>query len=534
MMQKIQRFGGAMFTPVLLFAFSGIMIGICTVFQNEMIMGSIAAADTTWFKCWYVVKEAAWAIFRQVPLLFVVSLPIGLAKKQHARCCMESFLLYCTFNYALAALLFNWGAMVGVNFSIEAGSGTGLTTIASIKTLDTGMIGALIVAGIVIFLHNRYFDQKLPQWLEVFSGSAFIAIIGFPVMVVLAIIFFFIWPPIQHAIAGLQTVILNSGLAGVWIYTFLERILIPTGLHHFIYMPFLYDSVAIEGGIKAAWVAALPQIAQSSESLRVLFPAGGFALNGFTKMFAPLGISAAFYATAKPNKKKAVLSLMIPAALTATFAGITEPLEFTFLFIAPVLFFVHSLLAATLITVQYAIGISGDFFSGMIQDAALNWLPLGAKHWKQYLLSVVIALCFSFIWFVVFKILIEKMNLKTPGREEDDEETRLISKAEYKASRAQAKANDASNDPTGDLAVAGGDAAKARAFLEALGGKDNIVDVMNCATRLRVTVKDETLVAGVNVFKKGGAHGLVTNGKAFQVIVGLSVPKVREEFEKLL
>lgn len=530
MMEKVQRFGGAMFTPVLLFAFSGIVIGICTVFQSDVIMGGIAAPDTAWYQVWYVIKEAAWTIFRQVNLLFVIALPIGLAKKQNARACMEAFVLYCTFNYALAALLKNWGSIVGIDYAVEAASGSGLANVASIKTLDTGMVGALLVAGVVVWLHNRYFDTELPEWLGVFRGSSFVAMIGFPTMIALAVVFFFIWPQVQHAISGLQTFIIGSGALGVWVYTFLERILIPTGLHHFIYMPFMYDSIAVEGGIKTAWVEAMPAIANSSASLKSLFPAGGYALYGFSKMFAPLGICAAFYTTAKQNKKKLVLGLMIPVTLTAMFAGITEPIEFTFLFIAPMMFAVHSVIAATLATVQYMIGVVGDFGSGIISNAALNWIPLGSSHWQEYLLSVAVGLIFSVIWFVVFRFIIIKFDLKTPGREDDEEDVKLVSKAEYKAS----KATDAKDDPTNDIVIDGGDKAKAAAFLEALGGKGNIENVTNCATRLRVTVKDESLVAGLPVFKKAGAHGLVSKGKALQVIVGLTVPYVREEFEKLL
>lgn len=531
MMQKISRFGGAMFTPVLLFAFSGIVIGICTVCQTELIVGSIAQVDTTWWKVWFVIKEAAWTVFRQTNLLFVVSLPIGLAKKQNGRACMESFVLYCTFNYALAAMLANWGSVVGVDYSVNAGSGTGLAMVASIKTLDTGMVGALIVAGIVVYLHNKYFDTKLPEWLGVFRGSSFIGVIGFPVMIALAVVFFFVWPQVQQGISGLQTFLLGSGAFGVWLYTFLERILIPTGLHHFIYMPFMYESIAVEGGVKAAWALALPEIATSSESLRTLFPAGGFGLYGFSKMFAPIGISAAFYVTAKPNKKQEVLGLMIPVALTAIFCGITEPIEFTFLFIAPVMFGVHAVLAATLAMCQYMVGICGDFGSGLISNLAVDYIPLMANHGSQLLISTVVGFIFTAIWFVVFRFIILKWDFKTPGREDDDEEVKLVSKAEYKASKA---GEDTSNDPTGSIEVKGGDAGKAAAFLEALGGKDNIETVTNCATRLRVSVKDETLVKPASVFKKAGAHGLVEKGKAFQVIVGLSVPYVRDEFEKLL
>ncbi len=521
MMQKIQRFGGAMFTPVLLFAFSGIVVGLATVAQQEMIVGSIAAPDTAWSQVWFVIKEGAWTLFRQVPLLFVISLPIGLAKKQSGRACMEAFVLYMTFNYILAAMLTNWGDKFGVDFSLDPVSGSGLTMIGSVKTLDTGMVGALIVSGIVVYLHNKYFDTKLPEWLGIFKGACFVALIGFFVMLPVALIFMIVWPQVQNLIAGMQHFFISTGLFGIWVYTFLERILIPTGLHHFIYMPMMYESVVVDGGIQAAWIEALPSLAASKESLSSLFPAGGFALYGFSKVFSPIGISAAFYVTARPEKKKVVLGLMIPVALTAIMAGITEPIEFTFLFIAPILFIVHAVLAATLATVTFAAGVSGQFSSGLINWFALNWLPLGVNHWQSFAIQIAIGFAFTVIWFFVFRFMILKMNLKTPGREDEDEETRLISKAEYKASR---QANPSLSE----------EAIKAEAFLSALGGKENIEDVTNCATRLRVTVKDEKLVAPAAQFKEYGAHGLVEHGRNFQVIVGLSVPTVREEFENRL
>ena len=527
MMQKIQRFGGAMFTPVLLFAFSGIMVGLCTVFQNQMIMGGIAAPDTTWYKVWYVVKEGSWTLFRQVPLLFVIALPIGLAKKQNARASMEAFVLYLTFNYMLAAMLSIWGASFGVNFALDPVSGSGLALIANIKTLDTGMVGALVIGGIVVYLHNKYFDTELPEWLGVFSGSSFITMIGFFVMIPVAFLFMAIWPSVQHVIANMQGFFIGSGALGIWVYTFLERILIPTGLHHFIYMPMQYESVVMNGGLVAGWVELLPSIAQSSESLRTLFPGGGFLLFGSSKVFASAGVAAAFYFTAEPSKRKRVLGLMIPVTLTALVAGITEPIEFTFLFIAPVLFLVHSVLAATLATVTFMAGITGNFSSGLINWLALNWLPLGQSHGKQYLLQVAIGLSFTVIWFVVFRALILKFNFATPGREVGGEEIKLVSKEEYKKSKTESGKEASKDNDNPNIE-------KALAFLELLGGSENIVDVTNCATRLRLTVKDETLVANTDSFKHYGAHGLVTNGKAIQIIVGLSVPKLREEFETLL
>ncbi len=509
-----------MFTPSLLFAFSGIMVGLGQLFQTPIIMGSIAEKGTMWQMCWWVLQEGAQAIFRQIPLIFCVALPVGLAEKAPARACLEALLLFLTFNYFMSAILTNWGPVFGVDFTQAAGNGTGITTIANIKTLDTGMFGALIVSGITVALHERFFDVEIPDWLGVFKGSSFVCMIGYFVMLVLAVVMCFVWPPVQHVISSLQVIIINSGAVGVFIYSFLERLLIPTGLHHFVYMPFMYDNVAITGGVKAAWIAALPEISNNPTLLIKQFPAGAYSNFGATKVFAPVGIAAAFYTTAKPENRKELLSLLIPAALTATMAGITEPFEFTFLFVAPLLYVVHSLLAGCINVAMYYVGVSGDFTSGLIRWLANSWLPCIASHWKTFALQVAVGLVFSFIWFIVFRTLILTLNLKTPGRGDAGDKVKLNTKKEYKEKvKQEGKSKNAM---------------LAEAFLEGLGGKDNIVSVTNCATRLRVTVKDDSIVKSDTEFRQMGAHGLVHNGKALQVIVGLSVPNVRNEFEKLL
>ena len=254
-------------------------------------------------------------------------------------------------------------------------------------------------------------------------------------------------------------------------------------------------------------------------SLKSLVPEAGFSSTGFSKIFGVPGIALAFYATAKPEKRKKVLGLLIPITLTSIFCGVTEPIEFTFLFVAPWLFAVHSLLAATLSTVMYIAGIVGIHAGGVIEMASLNWIPLMGNHWKEYLLMLVIGLVFTGIWFVVFKFLIEKFDVKTPGRE-DDEDIKFRSKAEYRE-----KKNSKNEDDKLEFV---------KLILEGLGGKDNIVDVTNCATRLRVNVKDQSLCKNDAYFKSIGAHGCSVNGKSFQVIIGLKVPQVRDDFERLL
>lgn len=516
-MQKVQRFGGAMFTPVLLFSFAGIMVGLSTLFLNETIFGAMTAEGHIWYRLWYMVQEGAWMVFRQMPLLFVIGLPIGLAKKQNARCVLEAFVIYVTFHYFLAAVLQFWGPFFGVDYAAKAGGTSGLAMICGIKSLDTGMFGALIISGVVVWIHNRYFDKELPDWLGIFSGSSFVVIIGFFVMIPMAFLFAGLWPKVQAAIYMLQDFFKASGTVGVGLYAFCEKILLPTGLHHFIYAPFTLDSAVVPGGIEAYWALHLSEFANSTAPIKELFPAGGFELFGNAKVFAPIGITLAFYSTAKKEKRKQVLALMIPAALTAMLTGITEPIEFTFLFIAPVLFGVHALLCACINAVMYAVGVSGAFGNGLIAWLSLNWIPCGKNHWQTYVIQIVVGLLFSLIWFLVFRFLIVKFNFLTPGREEDGEDAKLYTKKDYREKQ-----------------IGGSEVGYAAQILAFLGGKDNIIDVTNCATRLRVNVKDASLVHPEKEFKSIGAHGLSKNGTAIQVIVGLKVPKVREQFEECL
>ncbi|MHC5373249.1 alpha-glucoside-specific PTS transporter subunit IIBC [Enterococcus sp. LJL120] len=528
MMEKIQRFGGAMFTPVLLFSFSGIMLAVAIIFKNPLIIGSIANEGTTWYSIWTIIENGAWTVFNQMELLFVIGLPIGLAKKANARAALEAFVVYLTAQYFIGSMLEFFGDFFGVNYNQEVGGESGLKLIAGIKTLDTSIVGAILISAIVVFLHNRYFDTKLPDFLGVFQGSSFVVILGFFVMLPVAFLFCLIWPKVQMGIGSMQGFLASAGVFGVWLYTFLERILIPTGLHHFIYTPFVFGPAVVEGGIVNYWMSHLNEFSQTTTPLKQLFPEGGFALHGNSKIFASPGIAAAFYFTAKPENKKKVLAVLIPATLTAVLAGITEPLEFTFLFVSPALFAVHAFLAASMSATMFAFGVVGDMGSGLIDMIAKNWLPLFANHSGMIFTQIAIGLGFTLIYFVVFRFLILKFNFATPGREPDAAEIKLHTKKDYKAKQA--------GEPVGASAIAGGNqyTEQAAIYLEAFGGSDNIDKVNNCATRLRITVKDENLVGADEEFRSGGAHGVVRKGNAFQVIVGLDVPQVREQFEQLL
>ena len=523
MLSQIQRFGGAMFTPVLLFPFAGIVVGIAIMLRNPLFVGEALTDPNSLFaQIVHIIEEGGWTVFRNMPLIFAVGLPIGLAKQAQGRACLAVLVSFLTWNYFINAMGMTWGHFFGVDFSADPTAGSGLTMMAGIKTLDTSIIGAIVISGIVTALHNRYFDKPLPVFLGIFQGTSFVVIIAFLVMIPCAWLTLLGWPKVQMGIESLQAFLRSAGALGVWVYTFLERILIPTGLHHFVYGPFIFGPAAVEGGIQVYWAQHLQEFSQSTESLKTLFPEGGFALHGNSKIFGSLGIALALYFTASPENRVKVAGLLIPATLTAVLVGITEPLEFTFLFISPLLFAVHAVLAASMATVMYLCGVVGNMGGGLLdQFLPQNWIPMFHNHAGMMFTQIAIGLAFTVLYFAIFRALILRFNLKTPGRE--DSEIKLYTKADYKAARGQTTAA----APETKLGQAAG-------FLQALGGAGNIESINNCATRLRIALYDMAQTQSDDVFKALGAHGVVRRGNGIQVIVGLHVPQVRDQLETLM
>lgn len=524
MLSQIQRFGGAMFTPVLLFPFAGIVVGIAIMLRNPLFVGeALTAPDNLFAQIVHIIEEGGWAVFRNMPLIFAVGLPIGLAKQAQGRACLAVLISFLTWNYFMNAMGMTWGHFFGVDFSAEPTAGSGLAKIAGIKTLDTSIIGAIVISGIVTAIHNRYFDKPLPVFLGIFQGSSFVVILAFFVMIPCAWLTLLGWPKVQMGIESLQEFLRSAGALGVWVYTFLERILIPTGLHHFVYGPFIFGPAAVEGGIQVYWAQHLQEFSQSTLPLKTLFPEGGFALHGNSKVFGSVGIALAIWYTASAENRVKVAGLLVPATLTAVLVGITEPLEFTFLFISPLLFAVHAVLAATMATVMYTFGVVGNMGGGLLdQFLPQNWIPMFHNHASTVFTQIGIGVCFTGLYFMVFKTLIVRLNLKTPGREES--EIKLYSKADYKAARGQTTAPAAASQQVGQAA----------GFLQALGGAANIESINNCATRLRIALVDMAKTQSDDVFKALGAHGVVRRGNGIQVIVGLHVPQVRDQLESLM
>ncbi|WP_373893760.1 alpha-glucoside-specific PTS transporter subunit IIBC [Virgibacillus sp. CBA3643] len=524
MMQKLQRFGGAMFIPVLILPAMGLLLGLGNTLINPDIVGDIAREGTLWYIFWNLIVDGSYVVFENIPLLFVIGLPIGLAKVAKSRAALEAFVIYMFFNMFINSLLTNAGTKFGVDFSQEVGGVSGLADIGGVKTLDTSMIGALIIAGIVIWLHNRYYDKKLPEVLAIFQGSALVTIIGFFVMIPVALITVIVWPVIQDWIVSLQGFLSASGTLGVGLFSFLERILIPTGLHHFVWQPFVFGPAAVSEGLLTNWFANLGDIAASSEPIKSLFPGGGFMMFGNTKVFGSLGIAIAIILASKPEKRKKTIGLIVPVALTAVLTGITEPLEFTFLFIAPFLFVIHAVLAGLMVATMYALGVSGNFYNGLI-DFSVTWASTWPNHWQMWLIQIGVGLAFTAIYVILFRYLIVKFNILTPGREKDDEEGKLYTKEDYKEKKNGEKEPKKAGSSSFDEQAAN--------LLADLGGSENIEELTNCATRLRLTVKDPEKVKSDQALRSHGAHGVVRNKKAIQVIVGLSVGNVKDKMDEI-
>lgn len=528
MLQKIQRFGGAMFAPAMLFSISGLMVGVSALATSADIVGDLAVYGTPWYVFWTIIQRGSWTVFKRLPLLFAVALPIGLAQKQPARCCLEALVAHFAYCFFLSEIIKLSGDNLGLKYPSSLTSASGITIIDGIKTLDTGIIGPLAVSATVVAIHDRFYDAKVPDWLGTFSGSSLVYLISFFAVFALAAISAAIVPFVYAATETLRHALAGVGPFGVGIFVFLERALEPMGLHHLLYMPIYYDNLVINDGIYATWSSLLPILSHSTRPLNELAPWAGFTATGWVKLFGLPAIAAAFYSTAKPERRAGLRVILVPAIIASVVCGVTEPLEFLFMFTHPGLFFLYAVLSSCLATTMNLFGIVGIFSGGLMEMAAFNFIPLMRMHAGAYLLALGIGLMFSAVFFLVFRGLILAFDLKTPGREDhtasDAALARLTGKNSAKEGAAQ---NGTDNQSSQDHLLA-------EQVVALLGGVSNIVGATNCATRLRVEVADPSIVADNAAFVAAGAKGLIVTGKTAQVIIGISVPRIKEHFDRIM
>lgn len=528
MLQKIQRFGGAMFAPAMLFSISGLMVGVSALATSADIVGDLAVYGTPWYVFWTIIQRGSWTVFKRLPLLFAVALPIGLAQKQPARCCLEALVAYFAYCFFLSEIIKLSGDNLGLKYPSSLTPASGITIIDGIKTLDTGIIGPLAVSATVVAIHDCFYDAKVPDWLGTFSGSSLVYLISFFAVFALAAISAAIVPFVYAATETLRHALVGVGPLGVGIFAFLERALEPMGLHHLLYMPIYYDNLVINDGIYATWSSLLPILSHSTRPLNELAPWAGFTATGWVKLFGLPAIAAAFYSTAKPERRAGLRAILVPAIIASVVCGVTEPLEFLFMFTHPGLFFLYAVLSSCLATTMNLFGIVGIFSGGLMEMAAFNFIPLMRTHAGSYLLALGIGLAFSLIFFVSFRALILIYDLKTPGREDHVANRAAIDHLTGSGFAKEQSPNDEVNSRSDQ------DHVLAERVIQLLGGVGNIVGATNCATRLRVEVADPSIVADNAAFVAAGAKGLIITGKTAQVIIGISVPRVKEHFDQIM
>lgn len=521
-MGAFQIFGGAMAVPIAFLPFTGLLLAITNILTMPDIMGDLASPDASFYKVMTILKSGGWTIFRNFPLLFCMALPIGLAKSAQARAALVAFFSYMAFNYFINGMLTFWGEDFGVNFSQDVGGQSGLALVGGIKTLDTSIVFSLLVGGIVTWIHNRFFDKKMHDYVSIFQGMALVFIIAFFTMIPLAWLTCLVWPKVQLGINAMQTFYVEADVVGMGLLAFVERILVPTGLHRFVYFPFFFGPAVVDGGLYTHWIENVSIYAASSVPLREQFPAGGYSLLGNISVFCSLGAGLALYATANKSQKKKVAALVIPAIVTAMSVGITEPIEFTYLFISPLLYLLNALIGALLCMALYLAGVVGFMGGGMNDMILFNWIFYSQNHAHLIWIHLVIGFSFAAINFVVFRYVILRFNILTPGRGKDDEEVRLYSKQDYRNKQANTASAQARQP----------DHEKAIAILRCVGGSANIDTISNCQTRLRLVIFDPARVADDAALKQAGALGVIRNGTHLQIVVGLSVTVVREFFEQ--
>ena len=520
----LQRVGRSFMLPIALLPVAGLLLGIGSSFTNETMLAayglnSVIHPGTLIYTILDVMSQTGSAVFNNLALLFAMGVAIGMARKEKEVATLSGAVAYIIMNTAIQA-------MINAAGGVEAMPANSTTTMLGITTLQMGVFGGIVVGLGVAALHNKFYKIELPQVLAFFGGTRFVPIVSSIVYLVVGIAMFYIWPVVQSGIAALGALVLASGYAGTFIYGLLERALIPFGLHHVFYMPFWQTAVggtAIIDGVTVTGAQNIFFAELASKSTTVFsvsatrFMAGKFPF----MMFGLPGAALAMYQCAKPEKKKVAGGLLLSAALTAFLTGITEPLEFTFIFVALPMYAVHCVLAGLSFMLMHILNVGvGMTFSGGLIDLVLFGVMQGnAKtHWMWV---VVVGAVYFVLYYIIFRFMISKFDYKTPGRD-DAEEVKLYTRADVNArSAASGSTAPAGDDPVSALIVDG------------LGGANNLSDVDCCATRLRCTVKDAALVRQ-DVLKASGASGVICKGNGVQVVYGPKVAVIKAKLEDYL
>ena len=522
--------------PIAILPVAGLLLGIGSSFTNETTIATyglqnILESGTLLNSLLLIMNKVGSAVFDNLPLIFAVGVAIGMAKKEKEVAALSALISYFVMNVAVSAmLLINNEITAAGQIAADVLEGT-ITSVCGILSLQMGVFGGIIVGLGVAALHNRFHKIVLPNALSFFGGSRFVPIISTIIYMFVGILMYFVWPVVQNGIYALGGLVTGSGYVGTLIFGIVKRALIPFGLHHVFYMPFWQTAVGGTMEIAGQIVQGGQNIffAQLADSVNVAhFSADAtryFSGEFIFMIFGLPGAALAMYRCAEPEKKKAAGGLLLSAALACMFTGITEPLEFSFLFVAPALFVVQVILAGAAYMIAHMLNIAvGLTFSGGFLDLFLFGILQGNAK-TSWLRIIPVGIIYFILYYVIFTFMIKKFDFKIPGREDDDTETKLYTKADVNARKEVGNTAGAavttSSDPVSELITRG------------LGGKKNILDVDCCATRLRVTVAEPERVRD-ELLKQTGSRGIVKKGQGVQVIYGPHVTVIKAKLEEYL
>ncbi len=517
----LQRVGRSFMLPIAILPVAGLLLGVGGSFTNETMLQAYGLMEImgpgTFFNAILgVLSKAGDIVFANLPIIFAMGVAIGMAKKEKEVAALAAAIAFFIMHALISAMITSHGGP-------EAMLSGATTSVVGITSLQMGVFGGIIVGLGVAALHNRFYKIELPQVLSFFGGTRFVPIISGLTFTLVGILMFYVWPIVQQGIYAVGGIVMESGYFGTWVYGLMERALIPFGLHHVFYLPFWQtalggtlevNGVLIEGAQNIFFAQLADSSVQQFAVSATRFMSGKFPL----MIFGLPGAALAMYKTAKPEKKKIVSGLLISAAFTSMLTGITEPLEFTFLFVAPLLYGIHCVFAglAYMLMHVFEVGVGMTFSGGLIDMFLFGILQGNAK--TNWIWIVIVGVGYFVVYYFLFSFLIKKMDLQTPGRD-DSEEVKL-----YRRSDVDAKKNGAGLSEEDELSAA---------ICRGLGGKKNISDVDCCATRLRCTVFKAELVNDT-VLKATGASGVVHKGNGVQIIYGPRVTVVKSNLEDYL
>ena len=530
----LQRVGRSFMLPIAILPVAGLLLGIGSSLTNATTIETyglegILGDGTLLNALLTIMSQAGNVIFDNLPLIFAVGVAIGMAKKEKEVAALAAMISFFVMHTTISAVLQVQGQILedgSIASSVLPGT---IAEVCGIPTLQMGVFGGIIVGLGVAALHNRFYKIQLPNALSFFGGSRFVPIISTVVYLLVGIAMYFVWPVVQNGIYALGGLVTGTGYVGTLIFGIIKRALIPFGLHHVFYLPFWQTAVGGTMEVAGQLVQGGQNIffAQLADPSTVHFSADAtryFSGEFIFMIFGLPGAALAMYRCAQPEKKKPAGGLLLSAALTCMLTGITEPLEFSFLFVAPILFVVQVILAGAAYMIAHILNIAvGLTFSGGFIDLFIFGILQGNDK-TDWIRIIPVGIIYFILYFVIFSFLIKKLDLKTPGRE-DTEETKLYTKADYKARQEGGSQNSGKALSPEDE--------KSMLITRGLGGKKNISDVDCCATRLRCTVVDPDKVKDA-VLKQTGPSGIIKKGQGIQIIYGPSVSVIKSNLEEYL